>query len=239
MRFVVSLRLGEPSTLRPSPRGWTRYPNLRFKLDPIVDWDDELVAALAGTGAVDSLDFKSLYKGTAVDNPTDPALYRRCLAAFPDAWIEDPTCRDPEVDAILRPHRDRITWDAPIHSSADIEALPFPPKTVNIKPSRFGTPALALRGLRLLRRARHRRLLGRAVRARRRAAARPSTSPRSSTPTARTTSRPAATTPPSPRRGCRRARCPWPRRPGLPLGLTGFQPNDAVQSPRLCKSASG
>ncbi|MFL5840504.1 MAG: hypothetical protein ACJ77Z_08645, partial [Thermoleophilaceae bacterium] len=31
-----------------------------------------------------------------------------------------------------------ITWDAPIHSIADIEALPFAPKMVNIKPSRFG-----------------------------------------------------------------------------------------------------
>ncbi len=33
---------------------------------------------------------------------------------------------------------DRITWDAPIHSIADIEALPFPPRMVNIKPSRIG-----------------------------------------------------------------------------------------------------
>ena len=34
--------------------------------------------------------------------------------------------------------RDRITWDAPIHSIADIEALPFPPKMVNVKPLCFG-----------------------------------------------------------------------------------------------------
>jgi hypothetical protein len=40
--------------------------------------------------------------------------------------------------AVLDPYRDRVTWDAPIHSVADIEALPFPPKTVNVKPSRFG-----------------------------------------------------------------------------------------------------
>jgi hypothetical protein len=30
------------------------------------------------------------------------------------------------------------TWDAPIHSIADIEALPFRPRMVNIKPSRLG-----------------------------------------------------------------------------------------------------
>ena len=39
---------------------------------------------------------------------------------------------------MLAPHRDRITWDAPIHAIADIEALPFAPKMVNVKPSRFG-----------------------------------------------------------------------------------------------------
>ena len=32
-----------------------------------------------------------------------------------------------------------MTWDAVIHSVADIEALPWPPKTVNVKPSRFGS----------------------------------------------------------------------------------------------------
>ena len=39
---------------------------------------------------------------------------------------------------MLAPYRDRITWDAPIHSVADVEALPFPPRTLNSKPSRFG-----------------------------------------------------------------------------------------------------
>jgi hypothetical protein len=57
--------------------------------------------------------------------------------AFPEAWIEDPKLT-PETDAVLRPHRDRITWDANIHAVADIEALPFPPRMVNVKPSRFG-----------------------------------------------------------------------------------------------------
>ena len=33
---------------------------------------------------------------------------------------------------------ERVTWDAPIHSVADIEAMPWAPKMVNIKPSRFG-----------------------------------------------------------------------------------------------------
>jgi L-alanine-DL-glutamate epimerase-like enolase superfamily enzyme len=136
--FVVSLRLGEPATLEPVRRRLDGYPGLRFKLDPTAGWDDDLLAALAATGAVDSVDFKSFYTGTVVDNPTDPALYRRVVEAFPETWIEDPDVTDPEVDEILRPHRDRITWDAPIHSVADIEALPFAPRMVNVKPSRFG-----------------------------------------------------------------------------------------------------
>jgi len=40
--------------------------------------------------------------------------------------------------AVLEPHRERVTWDAPIHSVADIEALPWKPTMVNVKPSRFG-----------------------------------------------------------------------------------------------------
>ena len=142
LRFVVSLRLGEPPTLDPVARRLKRYPSLRFKLDPVTDWTPELIADLVATGAVDSVDFKGLYVGSIVDQPADPVLYRRVVDAFPDAWIEDPKLTD-ETDAILLPHRDRITWDAPIHGVADIEALPFPPRMVNVKPSRLG----ALRSL--------------------------------------------------------------------------------------------
>ena len=38
VRFVVSLRLGEPPTLDPVTRRLERYPSLRFKLDPTADW---------------------------------------------------------------------------------------------------------------------------------------------------------------------------------------------------------
>jgi L-alanine-DL-glutamate epimerase-like enolase superfamily enzyme len=137
LTFVVSLRLGEPPTLEPVTRRMERYPTLRFKLDPTVSWDEELIAGLVATGAVDSVDFKGLYEGTIVDQPADPVLYERVIAAFPDAWIEDPKLT-PEIDALLEPHRDRITWDANIHSIADIEALPFAPRMVNLKPSRLG-----------------------------------------------------------------------------------------------------
>jgi L-alanine-DL-glutamate epimerase-like enolase superfamily enzyme len=135
--FVVSLRLGEPATMAPLRARLDRYPTLRFKLDPTPSWDDALVADLVATGAVDSVDLKGLYVGSVVDNPPDPALYRRVAEGFPDAWIEDPKIDD-DTWPVLEPHRDRITWDAPIHSVDDILALPFEPKMVNVKPSRLG-----------------------------------------------------------------------------------------------------
>jgi L-alanine-DL-glutamate epimerase-like enolase superfamily enzyme len=135
--FVVSLRLGEPATIEPLRKRLDVYPGLRFKLDPTDDWTDELIAELVATGAVDSLDLKGLYVGTVVDTGADPEFYRRVIEAFPDAWIEDPRLNE-ETDPVLQPYRDRITWDANIHSIADIEGLPFPPRMVNIKPSRLG-----------------------------------------------------------------------------------------------------
>jgi L-alanine-DL-glutamate epimerase-like enolase superfamily enzyme len=138
VRFVVSLRLGEPPTLDPLRSRLDGHPGLRVKIDPTNDWTAELAAAVAATGAVESLDLKGQYKGTIVDVAPDPALYRLLLEAFPDAWLEDPHTGSPEVDALLEPHHDRISWDAPIHSVADIEALPFQPKAVNVKPSRLG-----------------------------------------------------------------------------------------------------
>ena len=138
LTFVVSLRLGDPPTIEPVRKRLELYTTLRFKLDPVSGWTDDLIGELVETGAVDSVDMKGLYKGTVVDQPPDPDLYRRVVEAFPDAWIEDPALT-PEIDALLRPHRDRITWDAIIHSVADVEALPFPPRMVNIKPSRVGS----------------------------------------------------------------------------------------------------
>ncbi len=137
VRFVVSLRLGEPPTMEPLQARLEPYPTLRFKLDPTSSWDEQLIAQLVATGAVDSVDFKGLYEGSIVDQGADPVLYGRVVEAFPDAWIEDPKLT-PETDAVLAEHRDRFSWDANIHSIADIESLPYPPRMVNIKPSRLG-----------------------------------------------------------------------------------------------------
>jgi hypothetical protein len=138
VRFVVSSRMGEPPTIGPVTRRLAVYPDLRFKLDATPDWDDALIAGLLDTGAVDSFDFKGAYKGTPVDTDTDPAFYRRIAETFPDAWLEDPDLELPAARDALRPFEDRITWDAPIHSVQDILDRPVLPRTVNLKPSRFG-----------------------------------------------------------------------------------------------------
>ncbi|MGH2888338.1 MAG: hypothetical protein ACRDNJ_01790 [Solirubrobacteraceae bacterium] len=138
LTFVVSLRLGEPPTFEPISRRTSHYPSLRFKLDATSSWTPELIAELAASGTVDSIDFKSFYRGTPVDQQPDPVLYERVVAAFPDAWLEDPDVATAATAAALADVHDRITWDAPIHSIGDIEALPFAPRMVNIKPSRIG-----------------------------------------------------------------------------------------------------
>jgi L-alanine-DL-glutamate epimerase-like enolase superfamily enzyme len=137
--FVVSLRLGEPPEPDRVLRLLAAYPGTRFKLDPTSDWDAALVERLAELDAVDTLDLKGAYHGTIVDNPADAALYRLVAEGFPRTWIEDPDLSSDAARAVLEPHRDRITWDAIVHSVADVEALPFPPRGLNVKPSRFGS----------------------------------------------------------------------------------------------------
>ncbi len=138
LTYVVSMRLGEPPTLE-RLQGWLDlYPGLRFKLDATSDWTDELVAQLRDLGCVDSVDFKGHYTGTVVDQGADPELYRRVIDGLPGIWLEDPKVDD-ATRPILEEVASQITWDAIIHSVEDIEALPWPPKTVNVKPSRFGS----------------------------------------------------------------------------------------------------
>ena len=138
--FVASGGLGDPPSTTRLRAFLQLYPWLRFKLDARPDWTEDIFAELEALGCVDSIDLKGQYTGTVVDNPPDPELYRRVIERFPEAWLEDPALT-PETEALLEPHADRVTWDAPIHSVDDIEALRWPPKTVNVKPSRFGTVA--------------------------------------------------------------------------------------------------
>lgn len=120
-----------------------RNPDLELKLDPTSDWTADLVAELAATDAVRVLDLKGQYRGTSVDQEPDPALYERVVEGFPDAVIEDPAMTD-ETAPVVERVRDRVSWDAPITGVESVEALPFPPRWLNVKPSRFGTVASLL-----------------------------------------------------------------------------------------------
>jgi L-alanine-DL-glutamate epimerase-like enolase superfamily enzyme len=136
--FVASGGLGDPPSTDRLRAFLALYPALRFKLDARPEWTDEIFEELRALGCVDSVDLKGQYTGTVVDNPPDPDLYRRVIEAFPDAWIEDPAL-NAETLPLLDPVAERITWDAPIHDVADIDRLRWPPRTVNVKPSRFGS----------------------------------------------------------------------------------------------------
>ncbi len=140
LRFVVSLRLGEPASYEPVARRLDAFPGLGFKLDAEPHWSEELIDRLAATGLVAVVDFKGAYKGTVVDVETDPVLYARVAAAMPEALLEDPDLGPAEARAALEPHAERITWDAPIHSVEDVLAKGTPlPRSLNSKPSRFGS----------------------------------------------------------------------------------------------------
>jgi hypothetical protein len=136
--FVVSVRVADAAGLAPLRALRRLDPGLHFKLDPMPGWDDELLAELASLACVDVVDMKGLYRNATVAMAPDLDLYRRVFEALPEAWIEDPAVAEDTVD-LLHGHRDRITWDEPIHSVGDIEALPWRPRLLNLKPARFGS----------------------------------------------------------------------------------------------------
>ncbi len=136
VRFVVSTRDDAFAWLAVAP-------DLELKLDPENDWERPFMERLAATGRVRVLDLKAYYRGTAVDLEPDPQLYRAVVELFPDAVIEDASLEG-ECGDVLRGQEKRLSFDAPIHSSADVRALAVEPGWLNIKPSRFGTVARLL-----------------------------------------------------------------------------------------------
>ena len=144
VRFVLSTRLDIKPWLGVDSR-------LEFKLDPTPEWDERLMRDIAATGRVRQLDFKSFYQGSPVDNPPDPVQYQLVSSVFPDAVLEDPALEGPAREA-LRGQEMRFSFDAPIHSWADVKAVTarvaagcgpecdaFVLRHLNIKPSRFGS----------------------------------------------------------------------------------------------------
>ena len=235
--FVVSTRLdGGAGRLR----GFLeRTPGLRFKLDPTDEWSPELIDELGDMGVVDTFDMKGAYDDVPFAVPSDPRIYERIVARFPDAWIEDPKLTPPLRDA-LRGAEDRVTWDAPIHSVADVRALEWTPRMINVKPSRIGPLRELMTTYDHLRDHGIGAYGGGPDRARTPApAARSSTSPRCSIPTGRTTWLRAGTTTRIRPRACRAARCPSPRRrPGFRWGADAARHTPARTPTRSSLEAS-
>jgi hypothetical protein len=130
VRFVVSTR-------EDIQRYLAVQPTLEFKVDPTTEWSRELIDELAATGRIRCADLKGYYRDTPVDQSADPRLYRDVVEGFTDAVIEDAAFTD-ETRPILRAAADRLSFDAPIHSVEDVQALELEPRWLNIKPSRFG-----------------------------------------------------------------------------------------------------
>jgi L-alanine-DL-glutamate epimerase-like enolase superfamily enzyme len=138
VRFVNSLGLGEPPVAATIVRRLERYPRLRFKLDAQETWSPELSAEVAATGAVDIIDFKGRYGLPIEDEHALLAMYETVLDRFDDVILEDPHDR-PDVADLVAPHAARVSFDAPIVTTADVEAAAFGARTVNVKPSRIGS----------------------------------------------------------------------------------------------------
>ncbi len=131
VRFVASTR----SEIEPYIE---LNPKLEFKLDAGADWDRALMQKLAAYDPVRVVDLKAYYHGTSVDLAPDPELYRAIVECFPASLIEDPWLEDGCREA-LAGAEGRLSFDAPVHSLADLDALPLAPRWLNVKPSRFGT----------------------------------------------------------------------------------------------------
>jgi hypothetical protein len=138
VRFVNSLGLGKEPSIEPVLRRLARSPGVRFKLDAEATWAPALVEEVAATGAVDTIDFKGQYGFEVKDPEALAALYDHVLAAFPDAYLEDPHDLS-EIAQRLGDHLERVSYDAPIRSAEDIGATPLAARIVNVKPSRIGS----------------------------------------------------------------------------------------------------
>ncbi|HET9721541.1 MAG TPA: hypothetical protein VFP32_00740 [Candidatus Saccharimonadales bacterium] len=138
LNFVVSKDLRQAKDVTQLEKIKRAYPTLRFKVDVSNDWSSEIIERLIKLDAIDVLDFKAYYKGSRAERKINPELYKKLAEVFPKAFIEDPAI-DTKTRPILEKYKERITWDAPLHSLNDLLSMPFVPKVTNIKPSRFGS----------------------------------------------------------------------------------------------------
>jgi hypothetical protein len=128
--FVNSLGLGDPPSADTILRRIERYPSVGFKLDAAPTWTPEILSTLAGTGMVRTIDFKGRYGLEVEDADALGVLYDAVLESFPDEVLLE----DPHAEMEERLPIERVSYDAPIATAADIST-----RTINVKPSRIGS----------------------------------------------------------------------------------------------------
>ena len=138
LTFVVSMRLGDPATTERLNAWLGHYPELRFKLDAttrLVRGSDR------GTRSHRRRRLGRLQGPVPRHERRHRA--RRCALredrCGPPPRLARGSCAHARNAGCPRARQRTVTWDAVIHSVADIEGLRWPPRTVNIKPSRFGS----------------------------------------------------------------------------------------------------
>ena len=138
LRFVNSLGLGEPPRFDPIAPADRRAPRaaLQARRDLGVD-----PGADRRGGSPRARSRSSTSRATTAWRPASCRRWWRCTSARSrrsrTALLED--AHDlPEVAALLGGAGDRISYDAPVHSVEDIDALPLAPTALNIKPCRIG-----------------------------------------------------------------------------------------------------
>lgn len=161
LRFCVSLALDGREFGR-IDAVLERVPDMCFKIDFADGWDALTLERLktyettAGPPRFGVVDFKGFYRGTFQGPAPRAELYARTAEALPRALLEDPwlgydgwegaalaseavdlSANTPLVHA-LEGHEQRVTFDAPFASRDWLAKLPVLPRSVNLKPSRFG-----------------------------------------------------------------------------------------------------
>ena len=179
-RLDAAGRARPPS--EPVLRRLAQYPWLEFKLDATSSWTDELVAELAATGAVESIDLKGRYvghDGRPARRPRPLPARRRGLPGCVD--------RGPGADARDRGGARAVLGPRHLGRADPLDRRPrgaeHQPRGVNLKPSRIGSIAALLETYDYCPPTTSSRTAA-ASSSSARAAARSSTSPRSSTPPA-------------------------------------------------------
>lgn len=138
VEFAASLGLGEPPSVAGLEALRARVPGLRFKVDFADSWTPETVDRLRRIEEwIAVIDFKAHYHGSFEGPKPRADMYAAVAEALPHAWLEDPA-DDGDAWEALEPHRNRVTWDAVLHTFDDVAARDGA-QCINIKPSRFGT----------------------------------------------------------------------------------------------------